>query len=453
MGAETGVKDPGVATGTFPDPLVSRLWFLAVLAAPWSVELPIGAAGWRLAVPQEPLLLFVLAMAVRIHGVRGIVRPIVAALGHPIVVVAAAGLTWTVCSAACSIAPVASFKVLAVRGLQASVYLVVGLGVLRTATLARTAALVGAVGLTPIAVWALVRAQVLDGGNAMHASAMPFFHNRLELTVIAAFWALAIVGSQGRRRRWWSRGASSVLVASVLVLRGRSAIVALAAGSVGRLLARLRFLPTGIVVAALLVLVVAGALAVDLVQWQGERADLFRPATALQPLWVAVEATGVTSDASVLERFNRWRCSLLMAADRPLMGFGPGTFEREYGVYQRDRDRTVWSTNDGDLGDAHSEPLGRLAEEGLPGLTLQFALLGVMLWTGFRVAASCGRPDVRRSAEAWTGAVTGLAGAGVFVCLSDLPGTGLAIWIAAAVLVRLDLETRRYSRDKGSPAR
>jgi len=437
----SGVNNDSGAADAAEFTLISRLWLLAVLTAPWSVEVPLAATGWRLAVPQEPLLVFILAMVIRNRrslDVSGLAR----SMSHPVVVVAAASLVWTAVCAATSTVPVVAAKALVVRGLQATVYLLLGLVIVRRRADARRVAVVGAVGLAPIAVWALVRAQVLDGSHAVHASAMPFFHSRLELTVAAAFWLLAVAGWEGHRWRWWLRGVKLLLLGAVVGLRGRSAVVGLVIGIGGRVLARLRCRPEAVMSVVLLIVVGAAAVVVDGWVWRETEGDRFRPTTVLEPVWSAVSATELAHDESVLERFNRWRCATLMAVDRPLTGFGPGTFEREYGVYQRDRDRTVWSTDRGDLGDAHSDYLGRLAEEGAVGLALHVLLVGVMLWTGFRVAAWCRESEVRRSAEAWTGAVAGLAAAGAFVCLSDLPGTGLALWVAAAVLVRLDLEVR-----------
>ncbi len=74
--------------------------------------------------------------------------------------------------------------------------------------------------------------------------------------------------------------------------------------------------------------------------------------------------SNITSDASNLERINRWSCALRMFRDRPLFGFGPGTYMFQYAPYQLTKDRTIISTNAGDAGNAHSEYLGPLADIG-----------------------------------------------------------------------------------------
>jgi len=92
--------------------------------------------------------------------------------------------------------------------------------------------------------------------------------------------------------------------------------------------------------------------------------------------------SNVSSDASNLERLNRWNCALRMWADRPFFGFGPGTYMFQYAPYQSAKDLTIISTNSGDGGNAHSEYLGPLAETGVIGSLLVLILVVMVLKTG-----------------------------------------------------------------------
>jgi len=95
--------------------------------------------------------------------------------------------------------------------------------------------------------------------------------------------------------------------------------------------------------------------------------------------------SNVSSDDSNLERLNRWSCALAMFQDRPVWGWGPGTYQFEYAPFQTSSLRTNISTNNADLGNAHSEYLGPLAEQGVLGLLGFLALLGVTLHLGFKL--------------------------------------------------------------------
>ncbi len=95
--------------------------------------------------------------------------------------------------------------------------------------------------------------------------------------------------------------------------------------------------------------------------------------------------TNISSDASNLERLNRWSSALRMFEDKPIFGHGPGTYMFTYAKYQKSADRTIISTNQGDGGNAHSEYLGPLSEAGVPGALTVIAVFILSLSTGVRI--------------------------------------------------------------------
>ncbi|MBW6477877.1 MAG: O-antigen ligase family protein [Bacteroidales bacterium] len=96
----------------------------------------------------------------------------------------------------------------------------------------------------------------------------------------------------------------------------------------------------------------------------------------------ARSVTNITSDASNLERINRWRAALRMFEERPILGWGPGTYQLVYAPFQLSEDHTIITTNFGDLGNAHSEYLGPLAESGILGMLSFMALALWVIVTG-----------------------------------------------------------------------
>lgn len=95
--------------------------------------------------------------------------------------------------------------------------------------------------------------------------------------------------------------------------------------------------------------------------------------------------SNITSDASNLERINRWRSAVRMYQERPLLGWGPGTYQFVYAPFQRAADYTIITTHFGDLGNAHSEYIGPLSESGMPGMLLVVALALSIILTGIRL--------------------------------------------------------------------
>ena len=85
--------------------------------------------------------------------------------------------------------------------------------------------------------------------------------------------------------------------------------------------------------------------------------------------------SNVSTDASNLERLNRWNSAIELFKERPFFGWGPGTYAFVYAPYQDASDLTIISTNFGDGGNAHSEYLGPLSEQGLLGFFAIFAIV------------------------------------------------------------------------------
>ena len=89
----------------------------------------------------------------------------------------------------------------------------------------------------------------------------------------------------------------------------------------------------------------------------------------------------ISTDVSNLERINRYSCAWRMFLDRPVFGYGPGTYQFAYLPYQQPEEMTRISVSHsgphgpGRGGGAHSEYLQALSESGLVGGLLYLALL------------------------------------------------------------------------------
>jgi len=92
--------------------------------------------------------------------------------------------------------------------------------------------------------------------------------------------------------------------------------------------------------------------------------------------------SNISSDASNLERINRWEAALRMYKEKPLFGWGPGTYMFQYAGFQSSRNRTIISTNFGNRGNAHSEYLGPLSETGIPGALSIIIIISLAIYHG-----------------------------------------------------------------------
>jgi putative inorganic carbon (HCO3(-)) transporter len=97
--------------------------------------------------------------------------------------------------------------------------------------------------------------------------------------------------------------------------------------------------------------------------------------------------TNIRTDVSNVERINRWQSAIRMIEEKPLTGFGPGTYQFTYIPFQKSREMTEISVtrpsnrySQGMGGTAHSEYLLALSEQGLPAAILYFLFFLITIW-------------------------------------------------------------------------
>jgi putative inorganic carbon (HCO3(-)) transporter len=95
--------------------------------------------------------------------------------------------------------------------------------------------------------------------------------------------------------------------------------------------------------------------------------------------------SNVSSDASNRERLNKWNSAFKMFQERPIFGWGPGTYVFQYAPFQASKDKTIISSNVGNIGNAHSEYIGPLAESGLFGTLTVLFLFGMVFYKGSKL--------------------------------------------------------------------
>ena len=149
--------------------------------------------------------------------------------------------------------------------------------------------------------------------------------------------------------------------------------------------------------------------------------------------------SNVTTDASNLERINRWKSAIRLFEDRPHFGWGPGTYQFHYAPYQNYYEKTVISTNAGDMGNAHSEYLSALAETGWPGL-----LVFLIFITTVFLKAIVLHPKLEDKREQWMvmACILGLVTYFSHALLNnflDMDKASVPVWAFIALIVVLDV--------------
>lgn len=158
--------------------------------------------------------------------------------------------------------------------------------------------------------------------------------------------------------------------------------------------------------------------------------------------------TNITSDASNLERLNRWNSAYHMWLERPVLGWGPGTYAMVYAPFQLSSDLTIISTHSGNRGNAHSEYLGPLSEQGLPGMILMIILVAYIMYSGVTVYYRIPDEGIK---FLYLMLLLGLSTYFIHGFLNnylDTDKASIPVWGITAIIVMFDLKYRRNNKQK-----
>ena len=148
--------------------------------------------------------------------------------------------------------------------------------------------------------------------------------------------------------------------------------------------------------------------------------------------------TNITTDASNLERINRWNSAIRMFKERPIFGWGPGTYQFVYAPFQESRNKTIISTNSGDMGNAHSEYIGTLSEQGVPGALLVVTIVVVFMYCGLMTYRRAKNRESKILVLAATLALFGYYIHGTLNNFLDTDKLAVPVWSCMAIITAID---------------
>lgn len=150
--------------------------------------------------------------------------------------------------------------------------------------------------------------------------------------------------------------------------------------------------------------------------------------------------TNISTDASNVERLNRWNSAFGMIRERPIVGWGPGTYQFVYAPFQKPAYKTIITTNMGDGGNAHSEYIGPCAETGFIGLATVLLLVVLVLYYGFTTYNRATNPTVKILVLYSTLALVTYFIHGTLNNFLDTDKLALPFWSAFAIIAYLNMK-------------
>ncbi|MGB0999439.1 MAG: O-antigen ligase family protein [Flavobacteriales bacterium] len=151
--------------------------------------------------------------------------------------------------------------------------------------------------------------------------------------------------------------------------------------------------------------------------------------------------SNLKNDASNKERINRWVCAVRMFEEKPVFGFGPGTYQFNYGKFQTKAFTTRISTHLGNKGNAHSEYLTYLSETGLIGFSIFLLIVFYSIYLSIRLLRSDLDKETRLLVLAAALGLVSFYVHGLFNTFSDSPKMALLFYSSLALLVSVDLRS------------
>jgi putative inorganic carbon (HCO3(-)) transporter len=156
----------------------------------------------------------------------------------------------------------------------------------------------------------------------------------------------------------------------------------------------------------------------------------------------------IRSDASNMERINRWKSAIRMFREKPMLGWGPATYQFKYAPFQMASEKTIISTNYGEGGNAHSEYLGSLVDSGLPGMILYILLLFLSIGKGIIIWKTQLDKETRVMALALVAGLVTYAVHGALNNFLDTDKISALFWGMIAAIAAIDIRLNQEKKDR-----
>ena len=424
------------------------LIYLAVLVTPFSINLAQTGIGIGVSLPSEPLMFGIfLIFWIKILAEGGLDKRI---LKHPVTWMIFLHLGWYTITTFTSTMPVVSIKSALARYCYISVFYFSLLYLfIKKQNIHK---FLWAYLLPLLAVCIITMLNQASAGfteqNA-HIAMVPYYNDHTAYAAVIALFipviiALLFESKISKTLKSFIFIVAALLITAIVLSYTRAAWVALA-GALGCLFIYLLKIKNWVVYTGIGLVVLTYALFHVEITMFLERNDK----TSSTDYAKHVQSIGnISTDDSNIERLNRWSCALRMFNEKPLFGYGPGTYMFQYGKFQKYSERSGISTNFAEGGGSHSEYLGPLSEQGILGPVTFILILAVLLQRTSTFLRRCSNRNTRVIAKGLVlGLVTYIIHGGLNYFL-DTEKLAVPFWGFIACLVAFDIYYSEHQKQE-----
>lgn len=430
---------------------LDKLILFIVFITPMAVNFKDPDLGVTITLPSEPLMLGVLIVFVlKLFYDGGFNKKI---LVHPVSIVILINLVWITITSLTSEIPLVSLKFLIARLWFVVPFYFIGILIFKKISNIKNFNWLYALPLIMVIVYTLVNHAGYGFDKPSSNMVMkPFYNDHTAYGAVIAMFIPFFVGFSlskqfSKTQRLSSFAVLFMLLAGIIFSYSRAAWISVAFAIMvyGVILFKIKFkyILVGTVVLSGLFYMFSFQLL--------DRLERNKQDSSTDFVEHIQSMSNISSDASNLERINRWNCAIRLFNERPYVGWGPGTYQFVYAPFQRSKEKTIISTNAGDMGNAHSEYLGPLSESGVLGMLTFMAIVIAVAITGLRVYKRASTPEVKLISLVVLLGLMSYFAHGLLNNFLDTDKASIPFWGFIGILVSLDLyhTNRIENREQG----
>ena len=313
--------------------------YFTILIIPLSIKTYIGN-GVAASIPSEAIVL-VLAIVYLFFSINKTTLSKHKVLSHPVSILIILDLIWSLISGVLGEMPFVSIKRLLLKTAFIIVFYFLFVRILRNKKNLVRVWVLYSIGLLIPVFWTLFNHSQY-GFSKVVSFAMPLpFYNDHTLYAACITFILPILVTlaikpnlfgYNKKLRFAFAAVALLFIIGIIFSFSRAAWLSIiVSGIAGLLIVLFRFKAWHFLTFVVLALLILSYFRTDIYQRIEKVEDVSRQTNVEEHIRSSMN---IQTDVSNLERINRWKCALRMFEDKPIAGFGPGTYQFVYGKYQ-----------------------------------------------------------------------------------------------------------------------